>query len=240
MGDSKEWERRITVKKCSKCQKWGHNREQFHSRASYCRYCASMNKHNSSDCPDINNTDSHKCINCKNVKIIHCASDRCPCRKFLEYYMAICSAAKINPDPKYIKCQKELESKLNRINNNNNKSSSNHVDKTMENTTERFARMLHIQKQLIGDNCLNYTQIIDEVLDNSVIQKYHDLKDTDGNETETFLQLMNSNLHVSVNISILTLNCKGYNNNRDYVLKLCADNSILFLTETRMNEWTNM
>ena len=40
-----------------------------------------------------------------------------------------------------------------------------------------------------------------------------------------------------LNIKIATFNCKGYLNNKNYILKLIQSNDICFLTETWMGEW---
>jgi hypothetical protein len=90
------------------------------------------------------------------------------CQFFIEYYMAKCTALKIEPEEKYIEAEKRIKAR-------DNKSTQRPTNTTGVN--RKLASHMHLNKKLYGDSEGNYTRICNEIVDDSIMQEKNAVKD---------------------------------------------------------------
>jgi len=140
-----------------------------------CKYCAEADsKHESIRCPNIRIEDSHCCLNCKGKPGFktHNAGDRLSCQFYIEYYMAKCSALKIDPEEKYVEAEKRIKTR----------DAAARQGKVGDNTAinRKLATNMYLNHKLYGANLGDHTRICNEIVDDSIMQEYYAIKDLDN------------------------------------------------------------
>jgi hypothetical protein len=171
-----EWKKVLETNQCHRCLKFGHFksdcRVRLNNNIGNCKYCAEADsKHESIRCPIIRLENSHCCLNCKGKPGFktHNAGEKMQCNFFIEYYMAKCTALKIDPEEKYIEANKRIRERdflaIGR----------KQEDNTVVN--RKLASNMYLNKRLYGDSEGNYTKICNDIVDDSIMQEYNAIKD---------------------------------------------------------------
>jgi hypothetical protein len=174
------WKKVLETNQCHRCLKYGHFKNECRVRMlnniGNCRYCAEVDsKHESIRCPIIRTEDNHCCLNCKGKAGFktHNAGERINCQFFIEYYMAKCSALKIDPEEKYVESEKRIKARDTAA-----KQGSKTIDNTVVN--RKLASNMYLNRRLYGDAVGDYTKICNEIVDESIMHEYNAIKDLDN------------------------------------------------------------
>jgi hypothetical protein len=87
---------------------------------------------------------------------------------------------KIEPEDKY----KEAQNRISERDKNLSKKNSKIENNNSADTNRKMVQQLNLNRKLFGDNIQNYTAVCEDMLDESVMKLYHDMKIVDACEEE--------------------------------------------------------